>query len=89
MHTVTIKITDAGGGCAVSPATVPAGPVTFKITNVDATAVNEVHLMAGERIRGERDNLAPGFGASFSATLAGGAYRSTAPVRRPRTSRSR
>lgn len=78
VHTVTIKITDAGG-CAVSPATVPAGPVTFKISNVDATAVNEVHLMAGERIRGERENLAPGFGASFSATLDGGAYQIYCP----------
>lgn len=78
VHTVAIKITDAGG-CAVSPATVPAGPVTFKITNVDATAVNEVHLMAGERIRGERENLAPGFGASFSATLDGGAYQIYCP----------
>lgn len=78
VHTVTIRITDAGG-CAVSPTTVQAGPVTFTITNVDATAVNEVHLMAGERIRGERENLAPGFGAAFSATLDGGAYQIYCP----------
>jgi iron uptake system component EfeO len=75
---VQIEITDAGG-CAVDPTTVPAGGVTFTIVNVDATAVNEVHLMSGDRIRGERENLAPGFGATFSATLDGGSYQIYCP----------
>lgn len=75
---VTIEITDAGG-CAISPSTVPAGGVTFAIFNVDATAVNEVHLTAGDRIRGERENLAPGFRATFSATLDGGSYQIVCP----------
>lgn len=77
-HTVTIEITDAGG-CAVSPSSVPAGGVTFAISNVDATAVNEVHLTAGDRIRGERENLAPGFRATFSVTLEGGSYLIVCP----------
>lgn len=76
--TVKISIT-ADGGCAVDPVTVPAGPVTFKIANLDATAVNEVHLMDGDRIRGERENLAPGFDSEFSATLDGGSYQIYCP----------
>lgn len=79
---VQISIT-ADGGCAVEPNTIPAGAVTFTITNVDATAVNEVHLMDGDRIRGERENLAPGFDSDFSATLDGGTYEIFCPGASP------
>src|SRR5689334_15753644 len=37
---VTVTVTDAGG-CVTSPNTVPAGQVTFVITNVDAVGVTE------------------------------------------------
>lgn len=77
-NTVKIEITDAAG-CSVMPTTVAAGPVTFDIVNVDATAITEVHLMSGDRIRGERENLAPGFDNTFSATLDGGAYEIYCP----------
>lgn len=76
--TVEIEITEAAG-CSVTPLTVPAGPVTFDILNIDATGVTEVHLMSGDRIRGERENLAPGFDNTFSATLDGGAYEIYCP----------
>jgi iron uptake system component EfeO len=75
---VTVTIT-AADGCTVEPNTVPAGPVTFTISNVDATAVSEVHLMGGDRIRGERENLAPGFDGNFSVTLDGGSYQVLCP----------
>ena len=75
---MAITITDASG-CAVSPDTVPAGPVTFTITNVDAAGITEVELLSDQRIRGERENLAPGFDDSFSATLDGGTYQIYCP----------
>ncbi|MEJ7649385.1 MAG: iron uptake system protein EfeO [Nakamurella sp.] len=76
--TVKVEITDAAG-CAITPDSVAAGPVTFAITNVDATAVTEVHLMQGDRIRGERENVAPGFENTFSMTLDGGSYEVYCP----------
>ncbi len=81
---VTITITDAKG-CVTDPDTVPAGPVTFTIKNLDSTGVTEVHLVSGDRIRGERENLVPGFTANFSATLDGGAYSVYCPGANPTT----
>ena len=75
---MAITITDAAG-CAVTPDTVPAGPVTFTITNVDAAGITEVELLSDQRIRGERENLAPGFDDSFSVTLDGGTYQIYCP----------
>ena len=51
----------AAHGCAADKVSVPAGPITFKVTNKDATAVSEVELQSGERIVGEKENLPPGF----------------------------
>jgi iron uptake system component EfeO len=75
---VAIVIT-AAGGCAVTPDTVAAGPVTFTVTNQDAVGVSEVELLADQRIRGEKENLAPGFDATFSVTLDGGSYEVYCP----------
>ncbi|MGS0686065.1 iron uptake system protein EfeO [Nakamurella sp. GG22] len=75
---VNITVTEAGG-CAASPDTVPAGQVTFLITNVDALSVTEVELVADQRIVGERENLAPGFDSTFSARLDGGSYEVFCP----------
>ncbi len=75
---VNITVTEAGG-CAASPDTVPAGQVTFVITNVDALSVTEVELVADQRIVGERENLAPGFDSTFSARLDGGSYEVYCP----------
>jgi iron uptake system component EfeO len=69
---VDVTVTDAG--CEAAPASVPAGPVTFKVTNKNAAAVSEVELLLDERILGEKENLAPGFRASFSLKLGGGHY---------------
>ena len=75
---VTVTVTEAGG-CAASPETVPAGQVTFVITNVDALSVTEVELVSDQRIVGERENLAPGFDSTFSARLDGGSYEVFCP----------
>ncbi len=57
----------------------PAGQVTFVITNVDALSVTEVELVSDQRIVGERENLAPGFDSTFSARLDGGTYQVFCP----------
>jgi iron uptake system component EfeO len=75
---VTVTVT-AADGCVASPDTVPAGQVTFTITNVDALDVTEVELVSDQRIVGERENLAPGFDSTFSARLDGGSYQVFCP----------
>jgi iron uptake system component EfeO len=70
--TVRIELTDAG--CAPAPASVPAGPVTFKVTNVSAGKVTEAEVMQGDTIIGEKENLTPGLSGSFSLSLKAGNY---------------
>lgn len=82
---VTVTVTDAGG-CVTTPNTVPAGQVTFVVTNVDAAGVTEVELVADQRIVGERENLAPGFDSTFSARLDGGSYEIYCPGANPERS---
>jgi iron uptake system component EfeO len=64
----------AASGCQVSSTNLPAGPLTFSITNQDATAVSEVELQSGERIVGEKENLPPGFSGSFVVNVDAGHY---------------
>ena len=73
-----MTVTEADG-CVATPDTVPAGQVTFVITNVDALGVTEVELVSDQRIVGERENLAPGFDSTFSARLDGGTYQVFCP----------
>ncbi len=75
---VAVTVTEADG-CVATPDTVPAGQVTFVITNVDALGVTEVELVSDQRIVGERENLAPGFDSTFSARLDGGTYQVFCP----------
>jgi iron uptake system component EfeO len=69
----TVTITQAAG-CELSATTFPAGPLTFDVTNKDATGVTEVELERGERIVGEKENLPPGFSGTFSVNVDGGKY---------------
>jgi iron uptake system component EfeO len=64
----------AANGCSADKVSFPAGAITFKITNKDATAVSEVELQSGQRIVGEKENLPPGFSGTFSVTAAAGKY---------------
>ena len=75
---VHVSVTEADG-CVATPDRVPAGAVTFVVTNVDSLAVTEVELVADQRIVGERENLAPGFDSTFSARLDGGSYQIYCP----------
>ena len=75
---VQVVVTEADG-CVATPDTVPAGQVTFLITNQDALGVTEVELVSDQRIVGERENLAPGFDSTFSARLDGGTFEIFCP----------
>jgi len=79
---VDVTLTAASGtdACELSTASVPAGPVTFTVTNKDSAAINEVELLLNNRIVGEKENLAPGLAAvSFTSTLDGGSYEVYCP----------
>lgn len=69
---VTIAVSD--DECAVSPASVAAGSVTFTATNAASDTVDEVELIQGSKILGEREGLTKGKSGSFSLRLDGGTY---------------
>ena len=69
--TVTIS---ASEGCVADESAYRAGPLTFEITNRDATAVSEVELLSGQRIVGEKENVPPGFSGTFTVTVSAGSY---------------
>jgi iron uptake system component EfeO len=72
--TKTVSVTLTNDGCTPSASTVHSGPMTFTVKNVNATAVSELELLSGQRIVGEKENLAPGFSGSFSLELDAGTY---------------
>ncbi|WP_022881326.1 iron uptake system protein EfeO [Gryllotalpicola ginsengisoli] len=78
-----VKITMTGGDadrCELSSTSAKAGPVTFTVENVSSTAITEVELLQGQRIVGEKENLAPGLGAAkLTLTLTGGTYQVYCP----------
>ena len=77
----------AAHGCTSDKTAFPAGGVTFKVKNKDATAVSEVELLSGERIVGEKENLPPGFSGEFAVNVTAGSYTlycpGGTPERRP------
>ena len=71
-----VKIALSDSGCEPQPASVPAGPVTFTITNSGSRFVTEVELLRENKILGEKEGVTPGASGSFSLRLDdGGAYR--------------
>ncbi|MBX6371130.1 MAG: cupredoxin domain-containing protein [Acidothermus sp.] len=70
----TVEVTVTTEGCRPEPAKVSAGLVRFHVTNQGAAAVNEVELLAGKRILGEKENLAPGLSGEFTLRLEPGTY---------------
>lgn len=79
---VSVTLTSGSGGdtCEVDTTSVPAGPVTFTVTNQSATAVSEVELLSDQKIIAEKENLAPGLApVSFTSTLGGGSYQIYCP----------
>jgi iron uptake system component EfeO len=75
----TVTITLTNDGCAPDPATVPAGPVTFKVRNQGGDQVSEAELKRGETIIGEKENLTPGLSGSFSLHVDAGTYTIACP----------
>jgi len=73
-----VKVTltnDGGDKCAADYTTAAAGPITFTVENISASAITEVELQSELKILGEKENLAPGLPASsFTVTLDGGRY---------------
>lgn len=70
---VKIEVTD--DGCTATPASIPAGPVTFEVTNANANKVTEAELLGkGGGIIGEKENLTPGLSGTFSLRLDAGSY---------------
>ncbi|HEY3501950.1 MAG TPA: iron uptake system protein EfeO [Actinocatenispora sp.] len=75
----TVKVTLTDDGCKPSPAKVNAGPVTFKVTNSDASKVSEAELLRDGVIVGEKENLTPGLSGSFSLSVKAGKYEMYCP----------
>lgn len=72
-HAAAVTIT-AAKGCELDRSEFAAGGITFTITNKDATAVSEVELLSGERILGEKENIAAGLGGQFAVKVPAGKY---------------
>ncbi len=70
----TVEVVITGDGCAPAAGSYTSGALTFKISNKNATGVTELELLSGERILGEKENLAPGFSGSFALQLGAGEY---------------
>lgn len=79
---VTVSIT-AAHGCTADVGAFAAGGATFKVTNVDATAVSEVEVLSGERIIGEKENVPPGFSGQFAVAAPAGPYTLYCPGASP------
>lgn len=69
-----VDVVITGEGCAPALASYPSGPLTFTVSNKNATGVTEIELLSGERILAEKENLAPGFSGSFALQLGAGEY---------------
>jgi iron uptake system component EfeO len=67
-------VTLSDAGCRPQPAAVPAGPVTFRVTNSGSAKVTEAELQKDGRILGEKESLTPGLSGDFSLRLDGGTY---------------
>lgn len=71
-----VPVTVTAKGCEPMALTVPAGRVTFLITNRSSRAL-EWEILKGVMIIDERENIAPGFKQRLTTTLAPGEYEVT------------
>ncbi len=81
-NVVKVTVTNDGGSnrCVLDTTTVPAGPVTFTMSNAGAPGVSHVELLKNQRVIGEKESLDPGEDpVSFTVTLAGGDYQIFCP----------
>jgi iron uptake system component EfeO len=76
----TLKVTLTDGGCSRSSLTAKSGPVTFVVSNEGSAKVTEFELLGDDgTILGERENVVPGLGGSFSLRLGPGRYTMSCP----------
>ncbi len=81
-NAVKVTMINDGGSnrCVLDTTTVPAGPVTFTVSNASAVGISHVELLKEQRIIGEKDSLDPGEDpVSFTVILDGGAYQIYCP----------
>ncbi|HZD67458.1 MAG TPA: cupredoxin domain-containing protein [Actinomycetes bacterium] len=71
-RTVEVALTDAG--CEPAELELPAGAITFKVTNKGTSRVSEFEVKQGERILGEVENVTSGMERTFSLKLEQGTY---------------
>jgi iron uptake system component EfeO len=79
---VALTLASDGGGdaCEVDHDSVPAGPITFTVSNKSAPGITEVELQNDQKIVAEKENLAPGLApVKFTSTLGGGKYQFYCP----------
>ena len=79
--TSTVIIDLTSQGCEPKPAKVPAGQVSFEVTNSGAGSVSEAELRTSDlaHILGEQENLTPGLSGGFSLTIQPGTYKISCP----------
>jgi iron uptake system component EfeO len=76
--TIAMKLSDEG--CSPAKISIPAGPVTFKVSNSGSSKVTEFELKNDKGIiLGERENVVEGIDGSFSLTVDPGTYVLSCP----------
>lgn len=74
-----VAVTVTAKACEPNEITVPAGPVTFVITNKSSRLL-EWEILKGVLVVDERENIAPGFKSKLTTTLDPGTYDITCGV---------
>jgi iron uptake system component EfeO len=77
-NSTTVKVEIDDDGCPAK-VTAKAGPITFKVSNTGSGDVSEFEVLSGDRILGEKENIAPGLNGEFSLTLKAGDYTTKCP----------
>jgi iron uptake system component EfeO len=78
--TKTVAMTLSDKGCSPAKVSIPAGPVTFKVSNSGSSKVTEFELKnTSGIIVGEQENVVEGIDGSFSLTIAPGKYVLSCP----------
>jgi len=69
---LAFELTDAG--CVPHAAKARSGPIVFSVENGGTSKVSEFEVLDGEKILGEKENLAEGLSGSFTLSLDPGRY---------------
>ncbi len=77
--TTVVQVTLTDQGCTLDRSTVPAGPVSFQITNKGSAAVTEAELISNGTVLAERENVAAGFRVGFAYSVKAGSYEVNCP----------